>query len=245
MTKCFLSALSRPWNSFDAYLFDIDGTLISSDDAVHYFAFCAALERLSGKPLNLDGVVAHGNTDRGILRDALTLNQVPPAVWRPQLREACAAMGRFVTDRKAELRVTLLPGVRQLLEYLYAREATIGVATGNLEVIGKLKLEAAGVLTFFTDGSYSDTSEYREEVFRNALTAVRQKLGDSASCCIVGDTPSDIRAAHANHAECLAVATGIYSYEDLMLERPAGCCETLSALLSESTRASFHVARLS
>ena len=231
MTKCFLSALSRPWDAFDAYLFDIDGTLIISDDAVHYFAFCAALKRLSGKPLNLDGVTAHGNTDIGILRDALTLNDIPPPAWRPHLSEACTEMGQFVTERRADLRVTLLPGVLELLEYLHARGATLGVATGNLEVIGKLKLSAAGILGFFTDGSYSDASEYRVEVFRSALTSIRRRLGDAASCCIIGDTPADIRAAHATQTDCLAVATGIYSYEELMLEKPSGCCETLSALV--------------
>ncbi len=231
MAKYFLSALSRPWDSFDAYLFDIDGTLITSEDAVHYFAFCAALKRLSGKPLNLDGVMAHGNTDRGILRDALTLGQISPSVWRPRLSEACADMGRFVTDHKSDLHVTLLPGVRQLLEYLHEREATLGVATGNLQVIGKLKLEAAGISAFFTDGGYSDASEYRADVFRRALAAVRQNLGDSASCCIIGDTPADIRAAHANQTDCIAVATGVYSYEDLIVEGPDGCCETLLDLL--------------
>ena len=235
MAKCFLSALSRPWDSFEAYLFDIDGTLISSEDAVHYFAFCAALKHLSGKPLNLDGVIAHGNTDRGILRDALVLNEIPAQMWRPRLSEACAEMGRFVTDCKADLRVTLLPGVRQVLGYLHARGATLGVATGNLEVIGKLKLEAAGISAYFTDGSYSDASEYRADVFRIALSSVRQRLGESASCCIIGDTPADIRAAHANETDCLAVATGIYRYEELILEEPNGCCETLSALLPSLT----------
>jgi phosphoglycolate phosphatase len=55
----------RAWDEFDAYLFDIDGTLINCRDAVHYFAFCESLTRIAGRPMNLDGVVAHGNTDAG------------------------------------------------------------------------------------------------------------------------------------------------------------------------------------
>ena len=73
----------RAWDEFDAYLFDIDGTLINCRDAVHYFAFCEALTRIAGRPTNLDGVVAHGNTDVGILRDALHLAKVPDEAWRP------------------------------------------------------------------------------------------------------------------------------------------------------------------
>ncbi len=34
---------ARRWDAYDAYLFDIDGTLMNCTDAVHYFAFCEAL----------------------------------------------------------------------------------------------------------------------------------------------------------------------------------------------------------
>ena len=54
-----------PWDAYDAYLFDIDGTLLNATDAVHYFAFCEALTLLAGRPINLDGVNAHGNVDNG------------------------------------------------------------------------------------------------------------------------------------------------------------------------------------
>lgn len=230
MTK-YLSALSRTWDTFDAYLFDIDGTLLFSDDAVHYFAFCAALKQLSGSALTLDGVVAHGNTDVGILRDALTLNQVPESQWRPKLEDACAEMGRFVTSHKSDLRVRLLPGVREVLCHLRCRGATIGVATGNLEVIGRQKLEAAGILSLFSGGSYSDRMEYRTDVFREALRSVRQKGAGLTSCCVFGDTPADIKAAQANEVDCVAVATGIYGYDELLEAKPNGCLETLLDLL--------------
>jgi beta-phosphoglucomutase-like phosphatase (HAD superfamily) len=34
------------WRAFDAYLFDIDGTLLHSRDGVHYEAYLAAMEGL-------------------------------------------------------------------------------------------------------------------------------------------------------------------------------------------------------
>ena len=36
--------LPRAWDDFDAYLFDVDGTLLNCRDAVHYFAFCDGVE---------------------------------------------------------------------------------------------------------------------------------------------------------------------------------------------------------
>lgn len=64
---------SQPWDAYEAYLFDIDGTLLTCHDAVHYEGFSHALMWLNEAPLILDGVTVHGNTDRGILRDAMLL----------------------------------------------------------------------------------------------------------------------------------------------------------------------------
>src|SRR3569833_3211001 len=95
--------LSRPWDAFDAYLFDIDGTLIECTDAVHYFAFCDALSAVAGRSINLDGVVAHGNTDVGILRDALTIAGVPESARRLQIPEMCRSMCAQVERNKQQL----------------------------------------------------------------------------------------------------------------------------------------------
>src|SRR5690349_15360578 len=56
------------WTAFDCYLFDIDGTLLNSRDAVHYHAFHRAVQTVFGLDFRLDGVPVHGNTDVGILR---------------------------------------------------------------------------------------------------------------------------------------------------------------------------------
>src|SRR3569623_1436637 len=93
-------SLPRPWDAFDAYLFDVDGTLLNCKDAVHYFAFCEALKALSGRDLNLDGVTAHGNTDIGILRDALTRAGISEQQWRPRLQETCDLMCCHVREHR-------------------------------------------------------------------------------------------------------------------------------------------------
>ncbi len=224
--------VERRWDEFDAYLFDIDGTLLSCTDAVHYFAFCEALGTLAGRPLNLDGVTAHGNTDVGILRDALALAGVPDETWRPRIAETREAMCRFVDERRADLCATLLPFVPEVLERLRAKGAVLGVATGNLEGIGRLKLEHCGLLRWFDFGGYSDPYEYRRDVFAGALGKARALAGADAAVCVVGDTPEDVRAARANGLGVVAVATGIYSPEELRAERPDWCVRSLGDLLN-------------
>lgn len=232
-----------PWDGYDAYLFDIDGTLLHCTDAVHYFAFCKALQSIAGRPVNLDGVTAHGNTDVGILRDALTLANVPEASWRGRLAEIRTAMCREVEEHKAELCATALPGVTAVLDHLKAGGATLGVATGNLEAIGKLKLQHCGLLPYFAFGGYSDAYEYRRDVFRAALEQARSLAGKDASVCVVGDTPADIQAAHHNGVDVIAVATGIYGWEDLRQEKPEMCLRSLQELSCQSNgvpRSSLH-----
>jgi phosphoglycolate phosphatase-like HAD superfamily hydrolase len=212
-------------------MFDIDGTLLNCTDAVHYFAFCEALSGVAGRPLNLDGVVAHGNVDVGILRDAFRAGGVPEDMWRPRVQELQAGMCRFVEARQEDLRLTVLPGVRDVLLHLRARGAVLGVATGNLERIGWLKLESAGIRDLFDFGGFSDAYEYRRDVFGGALRKAKELAGDEARICVVGDTPEDIRAARAHGLDVIAVATGVYRAEELEAEGPTLCLSALAELL--------------
>jgi phosphoglycolate phosphatase-like HAD superfamily hydrolase len=223
--------LSRPWDTFDAYLFDIDGTLIHCTDAVHYFAFCSVLSFIAGKPINLDGVVTHGNTDVGILRDAFALAGVPEDRWRSQIPEMRNMMCSFVNEKRQEICVNVLPQVRRVLEHLMKRGAKLGVATGNLEEIGKRKLEAAQILGMFHFGGWSDAFEHRSDVFRAAAGIARLHAGPSAAVVVVGDTPSDVQAARKNGLEVIAVASGIYKFDELQAERPELCIRSFEELM--------------
>lgn len=219
-----------PWDSFDAYLFDIDGTLIHCTDAVHYFAFCEALQTLSGRPLTLEGVTAHGNTDVGILRDALKLAGVAEDQWRPRLPEIRNAMCSFVKAHANELHVTVLPSVREVLGHLKSRGAVLGIATGNLKEIGEAKLGQAGLLDFFDMGGWSDAFEYRTDVFRAVIEKMRSLTSAYASICIAGDTPADVLAAQKNNLPVIAVATGVYPHEQLLQYSPDLCLHSFQEL---------------
>jgi phosphoglycolate phosphatase-like HAD superfamily hydrolase len=230
--------LGRSWDTFDAYLFDIDGTLIQCTDATHYFAFSHALKMLSGRELTIEGVTAHGNTDIGIVRDAFALAGIPENQWRPHVGAIRRHLGDFVETRKADLCTITLPKVREVLEHLQGKGAKLAVATGNLERIGKLKLERSGLLDYFQFGGWSDAHEYRSDVFRAAIVQARELWGGAAALCVVGDTPADILAAHDHDVPVIAVATGIYTFEQLMQERPEMCLHSLEELCPQSKSSS-------
>lgn len=228
----------RPWDEYDAYLFDIDGTLLTCRDAVHYFAFLDTLKLLSGKPLDLTGVTTQGNTDVGILRDALKMAGIPDEIWRPRLSEACSHMCRFAAERRDEFDPIVLPGIGRLLSHLRARGALLAIATGNLESIGRHKLEKCALEHYFELGAYSDKFEFREDVFRHGLATVCEGLGSECAVCAVGDTPSDIRAARACGIAIIAVATGVHTKEQLLAEDPDVCLSSFLQLFASENATS-------
>ena len=232
------------WREFDAYLFDIDGTLLNSRDAVHYDAFLSALRHLSGRALNLQGVTVQGSTDPIILLDALLLAGLAEAEVRAALPSALARMAAEVEARTAELRPELCPAVPQLLAELQAAGKVLGVSSGNLESIGWAKLRAAGIAEYFSFGSFSDRNDRREAIFRwGAEQAQRLCTGapsapavsvmgqSGARVCFVGDTPADIAAAKACSFPIVAVATGIYSVVELACGSPELCIPACEILL--------------
>jgi len=226
------------WDEQRAYLFDIDGTLLRHRDRVHVDAFFEGVRDVLGRELLLDGVTLAGNTDPGILRDAFARAQVDDSVWRPHRDDMLKAMCARVAARRSELLPTIMPGVEAVLEHLQRRGALLGVATGNLEEIGWIKIDNAGLREWFVFGGFCDRFEARADMIAHAAELARRELRgangtgrDAETVCVVGDTPFDIDAARTNGLPTIAVATGRYSFEELMEHRPAACATTLEALL--------------
>jgi phosphoglycolate phosphatase-like HAD superfamily hydrolase len=92
-----------------------------------------------------------------------------------------------------------------------------------LETIGWLKLEKAGIRHMFSFSSFSYPLEYRADIFRQGVEIARQRRGPSASVYVVGDTPADIEAAKAVGMPVIAVATGIFQFDDLLALQPDAC----------------------
>lgn len=227
---------SRPgWTTADAYLFDIDGTLLNTRDSVHYHAFHHAVRAVFGVRSHIDGVPVHGNTDIGILRAVLRREGVSGQDFERLLPRALEYMCAEVQQKSAEIKTELCPSVADLLHKLHAGGKLLGIVSGNLERIGWLKLDAAAIRRFFAFGCFSDQNglrnELREEIFRQGLIQARQRLSRDASVCVVGDTPADINAARMLGIPVIAVATGIYDVNALRAAGPDACVSCCTDLL--------------
>ena len=220
--------------SFDAYLFDIDGTLVNARGGVHYDSFHTALREIYGCEGRIDPVPVHGNTDVGILRAALAYHCGVPDDFEARLPAAQAMMSAEVARNADRFRIEVCPGMADLLAELHRRGKLIGVVTGNFESIGWCKLERAGLRQFFDFGSFSGPNELRQDIFRHGIELACALRGPDITVCFVGDTPNDVQAAAILGRPVVAVATGIYSQAELESESPTLCLSSCADLLSSS-----------
>jgi len=190
------------WDTQDAYLFDIDGTLLRSRDRVHVDSFASSVHRVTGFEITLAGILLHGSTDTAILREACNQAGVPSEILEARIEAILEAMRHAVAERRHELDVVRMPGVEKTLRQ------------------------------WFRFGGFSDHFPIRAELIGQAADKARELAGKGASICVVGDTPRDIEAARANFLSVIAVATGRYSFDELMEHQPEVCATSLADLLA-------------
>jgi phosphoglycolate phosphatase-like HAD superfamily hydrolase len=222
------------WDCQHAYLFDIDGTVLRSRDRVHMDSFVPSILKVTGFEISLAGVSIHGSTDTAILRDAFQLAKVPAHVLESHSDAILEAIRHQVASQRHLMDLRLMPGIEETLRYLTGKGAKLGLATGNLETIGWGKIELVGLREWFHFGGFSDRFPVRSELIGNAARLARELTSPRATVCVVGDTPRDIEAAHANSLPVIAVATGNFSFDTLLELGPEVCASSLADLLAST-----------
>jgi phosphoglycolate phosphatase-like HAD superfamily hydrolase len=203
------------------FLFDIDGTLVSSGGAGKA-AMETALASTFGVPADSGGVPYSGRTDRAIGRDLFRMHGVEetPTNWQ---RFLAAYLGHL-PDCLARHRGRVLPGIVALLEQLQSLgHVTLGLLTGNVRDGARIKLGHFDLFRHFAFGGYGDDHFHRDDVAREALAVVHRHLNgtvDLAELWVIGDTPLDVSCARAIGARVAAVATGWHSREELEAAQP-------------------------
>lgn len=211
------------------FLFDIDGTLLSSGGAGKH-----ALEEALLHEFGLDSIRVHvpysGRTDVAISRDLLTAHDISPTEERLQ-RLQNAYLQRLPSALVAK-QGAVLPGVVPMLDKLVAlkEEVLIGLLTGNVRRGAAVKLGHFSIYHYFRFGGFGDGVLTRDEVALAAWQAAQaehQQELQPERTWVLGDTPLDISCARTIGARVVAVTTGHHSKEELASHRPDMLLETL------------------
>ena len=200
------------------YLFDVDGTLITSGGAGRR-ALERVFEERFGRDDACDAFSFAGMTDRAIFRRGLETIGAPAAdpdidalfeAYLPILRDEVANAARYAVH----------PGIVAALEALEPRPGVaIGLGTGNVEQGARIKLERVELNRWFDFGGFGCDAEDRAELIAAGAARGAARLDTPVDACrvvVIGETPKDVAAAHANGAECVAVSTGGATFEALV-----------------------------
>jgi len=203
-------------------IFDLDGTLIDSYQAI-YLGFHHAYTQLGLAPLSYEEV-------RKVV--GLGLNHT----FRELLGEARVSQAITLFRQKYEeifrTHTHLLPGVREVLESLHGRAIQLAVATNKLGRFARAIFEQFAMENLFAvilgDGDVSQTKPHPEMLCR-----AMEKMGtEKDQTLFVGDSVIDIQTGRNAGVQVLAVPTGNTEREDLIKARPTVLLERFSDLLA-------------
>ncbi len=190
---------------FDTLLLDLDGTIVDAFTTIHR-AYVHTLP-LFGRPVPTIEQVRHavGGGLENAMRHFLPEELIADAV----------KVHTAYTDTILLADVKLMPGTVELLRAQHAQGVKFAVFTNKRGDHARLVCEHLGIMPYLTRiFGAKDTPwlkpqpEFAEHVLKT-LGARRE------TTMLIGDSPFDVKAAHAGKFACWCVATGTHTIEQL------------------------------
>lgn len=194
-------------------LFDIDGTLLTAGGAPRR-AFRRALIEHFGTNGDEASTDFSGKTDPQIVYEIMRragfdddrIEARIADLFEDYLEGLRRELPRDATHR-------LHSGAAEIVEILAADpRVLLGLVTGNVEQGARLKLERFGLWRRFRVGAFGSDDRDRDRLPQIAIDRARRLTGypfTGADAVVIGDSPADIRCAHAVGAIAVAVASGL------------------------------------
>ncbi len=202
-------------------LFDIDGTLIVSGGAGEW-ALKDAMAQRFGVTEDLSGITLAGATDAKIARLLLEKHGLP--VTAENVTALLDTYLSLLPGHMPRHQGRVLPGILPLLERLHGHpNCVLALLTGNLRRGAEIKLSHYDVWHYFAFGAFADDHHDRNELGPVARARALDEHGvefPPERIFVIGDTPRDIECGRVFGAKTVAIATGIYSAEELRAHAP-------------------------
>ena len=205
-----------------AILFDVDGTLVDSNDA-HVEAWQRAF---AGEGYAFSRAQIHAQIGKGA--DNLVPCLFPQA--SDDTRERLDRAHGEIYKRDFLPLVQPFGGAKQFLRSLVARGHTLVLASSasRTEVAYYIELlEADGLLSGTTSKDEVESSKPCPDIFAAALALTGWP---AARAVVIGDTPYDIIAARRAGIDAIAVLAGGFDYDDLQACQPLAIYQDVAEL---------------
>ena len=201
-------------------LFDLDGTLIDSTEAI-LESFEVALGKF-GEVLPNEAAI---KAEIGHPLDAMfrTLGVSEEKVWDHV--HAYKQHYRTIACEKT----VLLPAAREAIA-LAKQHATLGIVTTKTAEYSKEMLEDMDVMHYFDVLIGREDVEHPKPHPEPVLKAISKLKADRSKCWMIGDTPMDLGAADAAGIKSVGVTCGYASEDELRTYTPKLASNALEAV---------------
>lgn len=191
-------------------MFDCDGTLVDSQDMIHY-AVTTAFTRHGQEAPDKEAV-------KRIV--GLPLVGAMARLWPEASPEDCETIGAYYREAfqglraRGEVREPLFPGTRDMLDRLAAEGYLLGIATGKSRRGLKATLDLHGLLDRFVVLQTSDDAPGKPHpgMLENAMTEMGAEPHETV---LIGDTSFDMQMARSAKVPGVGVSWGYHPPEDL------------------------------
>ncbi|MCK5708365.1 MAG: HAD hydrolase-like protein [Candidatus Aureabacteria bacterium] len=218
-------------------LFDIDGTLLISGGAGNRSIDKAFIKLFSFEGAS-DGIEYIGRTDQMIFKDILEKKMGAETSLKNRKEVEETYIEFLKNEVKSSCGFMVLPGVSTLISMLSKRnDMLLGLATGNIEKAGRIKLEHAGLNRFFPFGGFGEDGFIRSDIIKRAVhRAFEIEPNGFKKMFLVGDSYYDVEAAKKTGLISVAVGTDGFDKYDLAKSFPDHYFDTL-----ENNDEFFHI----
>ncbi len=209
-------------NKYDCIIFDLDGTLIDSFQAIND-AFDAVFLRFDGRVLSDSESNSYvGVPLEGLLSEMFGKeNQAEAiAIFRNKYREVCFE------------KTTLIKGAKELLANLKAKGKSLNIATNKTGDISRDLLKSLNIDKLF-DYVYGVFDGMQGKPSPEMLNKIIENTGfEKPDVIFIGDSPIDIMTAKNAGVTMLSVASGNHTYDELRSFNPDFLYEHIANITS-------------
>lgn len=216
-----MMAFALKQHTFQAILFDLDGTLVNS------IADIAATARNTMRefgPFEIEDEQVKNMVGRGVdkLIALLWQHQFARAPSASELKIATAKFVKHYQNQGAAL-ASLYPQCQNLLADLSARQIPLAICTNKPQKIAQQVLRDLKIERFFQIILGADSTPHPKPAPDMLQKAARHLKIAPADCLMVGDSINDILAARAANMRIAALAGG-YNHGDDIGSQGADMC---------------------
>jgi pyrophosphatase PpaX len=205
--------------AYRAVVFDLDGTIVDSVELI-IVSFQHAIREVLGREISReDSIVWVGRP---------LLEQME--MFSPEHAEELVRVYREFNHREHDRMLKLYDGVLNLLDRLQQAGVKVGLVTSKSRFTTQMAFDLTGIESYFDASVCSDESPGNKPSAVPILFCLQQLGVEPDRAAYVGDSPTDMQAAHAAHVDAIAVTWGVFDSAALEAEKPDVLVHTVPEL---------------